>query len=336
MERRTHRHRTSSLPYAYSDEGIEFEIDQYSIDGEEPSELDLKAGQTHISIPPGDRDEWKTVVLYATLRLPEKTVERVFPAEERSAPPAKIYVTVRCHQTIYRDRVLVSESPTRVGEKSVEIELPRRDFRDEVKLRPYLVRTEANEHDGSFASAANVRIASGQIYTGVVDPSEEEGAAHIDGEVVSFSGVAHLPAGDKLYYLDFRNEARPKLWINADFPRVTDVVQTSGSVGAGPRMRDVILDQISYSVWTQLVVRAGAAVDDDGEVEHQWQRTVLESFAREMYDTDETAEAALALRRDITNTDNLPDVMNRIDEELQEYLSPRSQLINLMEEGLQI
>lgn len=336
MERRTHRHRTSSLPYAYRDEGLEFEIDEYSVDGEEPVETDLKAGQTYVSIPPGDRDEWETVVLYATLLLPETTVESVFPEVERSAPPAKMYVAVRCHQTIYRDRVLVSESPTQVGEKHVEIELSREDFRDEVELRPYLVRTEPSDHDGPFASTANVRIASGQIYTAVVDPSEEEEAAQIDGEVVSFSGAAHLPDGDKLYYLDFRNEARPKLWINADFPRVTDVVQTSGSVGAGPRMRDVILDQISYSVWTQLIVRAGAAIDSEGEVEHQWQRTVVESFAREMYDTDDTTEAALALRRDVNDTDTLPDVMTRIDEELQEYLKPRSQLINLMEEGLQI
>jgi hypothetical protein len=101
-------------------------------------------------------------------------------------------------------------------------------------------------------------------------------------------------------------------------------------------MRDVILDQISYSVWQQLIVRAGTAVNDDGEVEHQWQQTVIEAFAREIYDVDGPEEAALALRRDVRDPETLPELMSRIDVELQDYLDPRSQLINLMEEGLQI
>ena len=46
--------------------------------------------------------------------------------------------------------------------------------------------------------------------------------------------------------------------------------------------------------------------------------------------------SALALRRDVRDPKALPELMSRIDVELQEYLDPRSQLINLMEEGLQI
>jgi hypothetical protein len=336
MDRKSQRHRTSSLPYAYRNEGLEFELEWYSIDGEKPSDLETKAGQTRISIPPGEEDDWETVELGGTISLPGSTIEAVFPEDERSAPPAKLYVAVRCHETIYRDRVVVSEAPTRVGEKSVGVELDRSDFRGEVELRPYLVRTEPADHEGPFANAKNVRVASGRIFTAVIDGEGEEGIAQIDGEVVSFSQAPHLPGGDQLYYLDFRNEARPKLWINGDYPRITDVLQTNGSVGSGPRMRDVILDQISYGVWSQLIVRAGTAIDDDGDVEHQWQKTVIESFAREIYDTDDRTAAALALRKDVRNPEMLPEVMSRIDEEVQEYIDPRTQLINLMEEGLQI
>jgi hypothetical protein len=336
VERQSQRYRSTSLPYAYRNEGIDFELDRYSVDGCDSQELDLKAGQTRIEIPPGDKEEWETVVLSGTARLPEKTVKAVFPAEERAEPPGKLYVTVQCHQTIYRNRVSIQDAPTTTDEYDVDIQLDREDFRDEVELRPYLVRTDSNDSDGPHASEPNVRVASGQIYTAVIDPVEEDGRAQIDGEEVSFSQSTHLPDGDKLYYLDLRNEARPKLWINADHPRITDVLQSDGSVGAEPRMRDVILDQISYSVWQQLIVRAGTAVNDDGEVEHQWQQTVIEAFAREIYDVDGPEEAALALRRDVRDPETLPELMSRIDVELQDYLDPRSQLINLMEEGLQI
>ena len=336
MERQTQRYRSTSLPYAYRNEGLDFELNGYSVDGAEPLDLNLKAGQTRIEIPPGDEEEWATVVLSGTIRVPESTVEAVFPAGERAQPPAKLYVTVQCHQTIYRDRISVRTAPTSAGEYDVVVTLDREDFRDEVELRPYLVRTEPNELDGPQASEANVRVASGRIYTAVVDPVEEDARAQIDGEEISFAQSPHLPDGDKLYYLDLRNEARPKLWVNGDHPRITDILQSDGSVGAEPRMRDVILDQISYSVWQQLIVRAGTAVNDDGAVEHQWQRTVIEAFAREIYDVDSVKEAALALRRDVRDPEAVPELMNRIDVELQEYLDPRSQLINLMEEGLQI
>ena len=336
MKRQTQRYRSTSLPYAYRNEGLDYELNEYSVDGGKPQNLDLKAGQTHIEIPPGDEEEWETIILSGTVRVPERTVGAVFPVEERAQPPAKLYVTVQCHQTIFRNRVLVRPAPTSAGEYDVAVTLNRSDFRDEVELRPYLVRTESNELDGPQASEANVRVASGQIYTAVVDPVEEDARAQIDGEEISFAQSPHLPDGDKLYYLDLRNEARPKLWVNADHPRITDVLQSDGSVGAEPRMRDVILDQISYSVWQQLIVRAGAAVNDNGEVEHQWQQTVIEAFAREIYDVDGVEEAAFALRRDVRDPEALSELMSRIDVELQDYLDPRAQLINLMEEGLQI
>lgn len=337
MQRRSQRYRSTSLPYAYRGDGLEFELTSYSINRGKPRDLDLKAGQTHIPIPPdSEYDDWETIELFGSIEVPESTVEAVFPSHERAEPPAKLYATVQCHQTIYRDKVSTEKSFTGPGSYEIVIELDRSDFRGEVELRPYLVRSEDGDHESVHASDANVRVASGQIFTAVFDSVDDEESAQIDGEEISFSQTPHLPDGDELYYLDFRNEARPKLWINADYPRITDVLQTDGSVGAEPRMRDVILDQISYAVWTQLLVRAGSAVDTDGEVEYQWQQTVIESFAREIYDTDDVTEAALSLREDLRDVEALPEVISQLDRELQEFLEPRTQLINLMEEGLQI
>jgi hypothetical protein len=101
-------------------------------------------------------------------------------------------------------------------------------------------------------------------------------------------------------------------------------------------MRDVILDQMSYGVWMQLVIRAGSAVNESGDVEHKWQQTVLETFARNMYDVDDIDEAVRRLRSDLDDRGSLPHLIQRLDNELQEYVDPRTQLINLMEEGLQI
>jgi hypothetical protein len=101
-------------------------------------------------------------------------------------------------------------------------------------------------------------------------------------------------------------------------------------------MRDVILDQVSYGVWVQLLVRAGSVLDAKGEVEHEWQEMVLQTFARNLYGTGDLDEATHRLREELSDPQTLPHLMQRIDSELQEYLDPREQLIHLMEEGLQI
>jgi hypothetical protein len=334
--RRSQRYRSTSLPYAYEQEGLDFHLDGYRVDGVS-GDLELKAGETRIRIPPeSDRDQWDTVELSGHIEIPESTFDRVFPPHEREEAPARLFVTVRCHETIYRDKVVVRDPPIEPGEYPVKIGLERQDLRSEVELRPYLVRTDPTDSDGNYATRRNLRVASGKIYTAVVDPDERPEEAWVDGQEVSFSDASHLPDGDKLYYLDFRNESRPKLWINTDYPRIAELLQKDGSVGAEPRMRDVILDQISYPVWSQLVLRAGAAVDEDGELEHQWQETVIQAFALEMYDTESVQDAALALRRDLEDLDTLPEVLSLLDREHQDYIDPRSQLINLMEEGLRI
>lgn len=342
MTPRSQRHRTTTLPFRYLDAGLTFDIDAFSIDGSKVRDLSLKAGQrevdltTELETAEDGAPEWEQVTLYGTLTVPEETIQHVFPESERSSPPGRLYIATRCHETIYRNKMETNEAFDGPAVYDVFVRLPVDRVRGTVELHPYLVRTDDGEEFGAYASTKNVRLASGESYSLVIDKPEDEEPPSIDGEEVSFSQEPHLPDGHKLYYLDFRNESRPKLWINGDHPRITDVLQTKGSVGSEPRMRDVILDQISYGVWTQLLIRAATAIDRDGEVEYAWQKTVIETFAPNLYDTNDPNEAAHKLREEIDDSEGLPRLVSRLDSELQEYLDPRTQLINLMEEGLQI
>jgi len=92
-------------------------------------------------------------------------------------------------------------------------------------------------------------------------------------------------------------------------------------------MRDVILDQVSYGgmgTTARSFLRAGSAVDVEGEVEHEWQEMVLQTFARNLYDTSDVSEATHRLRNDLSDPQTLPHVMQRIDSELQEYIDPEN------------
>lgn len=338
MSDRSQRFRRSSLPHRYQPDGLDFSLDTYSISGRKPRDIDLKGGEFSIdltTIPPEYGSDEK-IQLYGTLEVPETVVEAVFPEGERGEPPARLYVAIRCHDTIFRDSEIVSGAPMKPGTYEVSIPIELSNVRGRVELLPYLIRVEDREGAGRYAESANVKLASGQRYELIVDATEDFESPTIDGEKARFSELEHLPEGDKLYSLDFRNPERPKLWINADNPRIADVLQVSGSVGAEPRMRDVILDQISYGVWSQLIIRTASAIDEDGEVEYEWQRTVMKTFARQMYRVSDLEDAAHLMREEAADPEKFPELFARIDDELQEFLDFRTQLINLMEEGLQI
>ncbi|WP_225308166.1 hypothetical protein [Haloarcula sp. CBA1131] len=155
MTRRSQRHRSTALPFAYRESGLDFDLEGYSVDGKKPVDLDLKAGQKDIdlvsALEPEDGEEpsdWEKVVLYGSLKVPEETIENVFPEEERQNPPAKLYVTLRCHETIYRDRKILADPVAEPGEHEVAIVLYKEDIRGTVELRPYLVRTEDRSGEG--------------------------------------------------------------------------------------------------------------------------------------------------------------------------------------------
>lgn len=334
MTRRSQRLTRSSLPFQYDDDGLDFSVERYRVDGGEPREVDLSPHERTLNL--AALSDWETLELSVRLELSIGTVERVFPETERRDPPGRLYVAVQCHDTIYRDRALAADGSTPASVYDATVRLERADVRGEVELHPHLVRVSEREGDDEYADAPNARLAGGDPFYVAVDDSAVDEPGLIDGEEAAFSTTDHLPGEERLYFLDFRNERRPKLWINADHPRVTEVLAAEGSVGTEARLRDVIVDQIQHGVWTQLLLRAAAAVDADGETEHDWQATVVESFAPEMYDTDDPTEAALRLREEARDGDGLGRLAGRVDAEVQSYVKPQTQIVKLLEEGLDV
>lgn len=338
MTRRSQRLTQNSLPFRHDGDGLNFHVDRYRVDGDEWQEAGLSAHRRTLNV--ADLPEWERLDLSVKLELNLETVEHVFPEVERNDPPGRLYVAVHCHDTIYRDRTIVADgsTPAKVygGDSEVTLSVKRSMVRGEVEFHPHLVRASEREADDRYADTRIARLAGGDPFYVAVDDSAVDEPGLIDGEEAPFSSTDHLPGEDQLYYLDFRNDQRPKLWLNADHPRVTEVLAAEGSVGTEARLRDVVLDEVQYGVWTQLLLRAAAAVNADGETEYDWQETVVESFAPEMYELNDPTEAALRLREEARDIDTLGRLAGRVDAEVQSYVDPQTQIVKLLEEGLDV
>lgn len=337
---RSQRLRRTSLPYPYRDRGLDLFIDQYRVDDEEPVRPQLAAGERTIDISGLDANSWDRLVLRGSITVPESVIDSVFAGDERSNPPGRLYVAIRCRETIFRDRTVAETDNGQIegaGTYEVEIELAAGNLRGEVVVRPYLTRSmDAAETESQFATTAGVRLASGDPWRVVVDSEHDSEGQMIDGEEASFSNQDFLPGEERIYYLDLRNADRPKLWLNNDHPRIVDVLRAEGSVGAEARMRDVVLDQIQRGVWSQLIVRAIADSDENGEPLHEWEQTVLEIFAPKLTGRNDVAEATINLRNELEDPKDSAELVGTIDDVLQDHLDPREQLIDLMEEGLRL
>lgn len=328
------------MPYPYLDRGLDFSVTGCRLDDGTEVGIDAERATVRLAdeVRSDDGDEWSRAYVEGAIEAKNDVIESVFPDSEREDPPGKLYVSIRSRETILRERADVAESPINPGTYEFEFALSRDRVRGRVELRPYLVRSESSEsEDTKYATLPDARLASAKSWWVEVDPPEEvDSKQWIDGQEASFSGNDHLPSGSHLYHLDLRDAKRPKLWLNSDHPRIIDVLHNEGSVGAEARMRDVVLNEIQYAVWSRLILRTAADVRETGEPRYDWQEIVLRLFGRKLYDVEDETEAALRLREDVATPENVPLLMGRIDDALQKHVEPREQLINLMEEGLML
>lgn len=331
---RSQRLRTRSLPYPYLDYGLKFTVTDCRVDG---SSIDFTPD--HRVLPVFTNDNWERVSIHGTLTVKDEVVQTVFPEEERDEPPGDLYVAVRSLETIYRDRINVAQTPLRPGDYDVTVTLSFDQVRGDVQLVPFLVRGDKEGPDDvEHATTPGVRLASGKPWTVRVDQKDDDTEVQfMDGETKSFGEDPSLPSSDHLYYLDLRNPEQPKLWLNEDHQRITEVIHENGTMGAGARMRDVILDEIQYPVWTQLLMRTASDIDSEtNQPKHEWQEVVLTMFGEDMYGVNDEEQVAKRIRSDVSDSEEIPYLLEKVDSALQKHIQPREQLINLIEEGLQI
>lgn len=333
---RNQRHRRTALPYKYREDGLEFTLESCVLSGETRADLvrgDGRAVELH------EVGDWETAELRGHIGLGEGVVEDVVPEPEREAVPARLYVAVRCRASVYRDSIPVARSPTEPGNHDVTLEVDREELRGRVDLVPFLTRVEESEGTHPrYGTTPGLRLASGQSWTAQVDAPSTPGDQMIDGEERSFEEDDSLPPTEHLYYVDFSQAEQPKLFLNSDHGRVMGVLRSEGSTGVQARMRDVILDEITYGVWAQLIFNTASDVSEGDEYEprHEWQETILERFGTDIYDVDDEAEAARRLYEDVRSPEDIPLLMEGVDHALQGDIRHRDQLIKLMEEGLNL
>ncbi len=326
---------TQSLPHAYEQDAIGFEIEDFRLDGQSLGDRgELDEEDRYLSIV--DVGKWTSLEIRGTVEVEEQTVKEVFPPDEWKETPGKLALVKTNRLAISRSRELLAVPPLEEGSESFEIEITRENHRGRIDLEPYLVRaTERDPGASNCASKVGARLADGDMWTIRLD-DPTYGGGLLMPSIEDFSSSERYPGEQHIHYLSLDDPRNPQLYLNKEHPRVIKILQNEGTTYGKARLRDLLYDYIEHSVWKQLLIQTARDTDTDtGETSYDWQEDVLDIFLDNLYPHLEEEEAKLRLATDVRSVEDLPTLMERIERAVHQKYDLPLDTTKLIEEGIQ-
>jgi len=321
---KTARLRRDFFPYKYRDKGVDLELTRVVFDNDESwDQIDT---QRRLIAIDGYKD-WETARVQGKVSINDGVLKDVLPPNEREKPPIAISIALRCSETYLRQNFC--EGSFEVGEKiDFEIPVERSDVRNTVDIVAGLVRTAEADHivEDGYAAFNGAVLSDCRKWEIRVDPPELPAGKFLDIRYKSFKEK------QKLFKLesDFEN---PILWLNGDYTDIARILNSKATRGMEARIRDVFFDMISHQVWTQLLLRAGQDITEDEEVRYEWEHAVLNELLTILFPDAEEQEAMLEFR-DFVHKNDVPSLIEMVDDVVQAKLDLPKQMTALITEAL--
>jgi hypothetical protein len=324
----TRRHRF--LPYRYDEHGLDMGFVRCQLEGMR----DAPAFDTERRVLELSGERFNTAALRLAVTVEAALLEASFPPDERAHPPGRVVVLATCAATRVRRSIILSDGVLAAGRLEGTIELYARDLSGTMELVPMLLRsTERVGADDGYASAAWTRLASGRAIEVRIDAARPLHGEYLDIRYESFAekGPPQFTYASALYQLDCNGDA-PVLWLNTDHQRVAAVLEAAGTVGRAARLRDLLFQHMSVSIWTQLFWRSAHAVVETSETLYEWQDAVLARLLPKLYRDVPDPESRIEALREELDQDRADDVTARLDLVLQDDLEIATRAERLAEE----
>jgi hypothetical protein len=326
---------TQSLPHTFRREGLEFEIEEFHLDGTELGERgELDTDDRYLSIV--EESGWTSLTVEGTITVDSDILQDVFPPGEWGEPPGRLALVKTNPLAINRSRQILAEAPIEATEAEFKIDINRTEYRGTLTLEPFLTRVESGGPGATnHATKVGARLANGTPWVVRLDDPTDEGGLLMP-RIEDFGESDRFPDDQHIHYLSLEEPRNPQLYLNSQHRRVINILNNEGAVGGPPRLRDVLYGYIEHSVWTQLLVQTARDTDTDtGETKYDWENDVLDIFLDDLYPDLEEEEAASQLATDVRSVDDLPALMQKIETAVHRQYDLPDDTTKLVEEAIQ-
>lgn len=311
-------------PYNHDGKSLELTMGSYELDDSEPKDIS-EDGRLALF----GTDEWDTVTLEVSVTIKEGTLDHVFPNAKQHE--GVIVVAGYCPSTHRRfaEPVIWNTRHSESfggGTYSTKLTLAREKFRERVSLTPKLVRNGSRRGGDDYAYKAGRELATGSKWDIFFDEPMLSLEGDLPVEAAKFSERTDLGTKNNEWHVDIRNAEEPKLWINKDHPYVVDVLNTVDDWGKRGHVGRVVLNHLAASMLTQFTIKAAQHAVVIGEIEHQWQKTLLTDVCSEYFGTDPTTEDL----EELLQPEAIPTTINEIESIVQRRRTPHEDVQSLL------
>lgn len=330
-------------PYNFGSRNLDFQMDKCKVVTESGSKNYIEVNNSRKSLDLRDRD-FERVEIEGTVHFKhDDLLKKIIPEEELEGGnvPAKLLVVSQCGYTFERH---IEETETLfdgVSAVSVNFSLDANEFYGKLDLVPVIARTEEGKELEDYAHRKSERLADGKSWTVRMDNFEGPSKSLIDSEMKNFSEFDELDVREEdLFHLDLKKN--PVLYINKDNPDIERVLKSGNSEHAS-NARDVIMDMILQSVFTQLVEKAIWDLnksEGDFGYRHPWEEDAMNIFLDHLFldsdmDRKEMLNEILRIRKDLQSDSGTSDeymtLMNNLELGIQRNEKIKSHVVDLSE-----
>ncbi|GGN98634.1 hypothetical protein [Haloarcula pellucida] len=314
-----------AFPHACRPGELDFEVVEYSLDGESPVEP-----ETDGTVDLKDYEGWDTASLKVKVDVSEDILDAVFP--EDTDYPGRILVAGHCRATYLRDRTILSSSPVDPGSHSDEVELKVDAVGGVVELRPYLIRAETVSPVDDYGVDEGVMLADGREWTVEVTEDDAGGKNHLEVDRTSFEEKheededTRFPPKDEMYYLDLeRDSANPVLWFNEDHREIVNLIW-AGESDYDNLTANLVWNHVLTDVWTRMITIAAIEFEaEDSEWTPEWHAGVMDEASQHLFpELNPSARKAAQFLQEELREGGHVTATKRIESAVQEILDPAS------------
>lgn len=322
-----------AFPHVCRPDQLDFEVVEYSIDGEKPVGPDVD-GVVDLK----DFEGWTEASLKVKVDVSEDVLNDVFP--ESSDFPGRIVVAGHCQATYLRDRTILSSRPIHAGSHSDEVELNVTAVGGTVKLHPYLIRATDRDPIENYGVNEGVMLADGREWTVEVTEDDAGGDQMLEVDRTSFAAKheeneeTRFPPEDQMFYLDLeRDSENPVLWFNEDHREIVNLIW-AGESDYDKLTEDLVWNQALSGVWTRMLTIAAVEFNaEESEWNPEWHAGVFDVAAPHLYPDQDISprKAAQFLQEEFREGGHMT-ATRRIERAVQEIIDPASSFTDHIEQ----
>lgn len=326
---RSSRSRDEEMPYHYDPDGLDLGVSEFSFDGGESGSPSYENRQIELY----EYGDWDEVTIKVNMSV-DDSIQNVFPDEEGSSFPADLIVVIDCEETQTRYKEVLQESPIDEDTFNISISIQRRLVRGSVALIPQLVRAESCRKGLPYAPNEGMRVAGGTTWELLIDEPDVTG----DGFPFTYRDFSQegMPPNDLIH--SFSRNPNPKMMVNNQRDGIVDILETGGTYGFRPNLKDVLKSEVGSMLWIQLVLLTGTTVAESDDTEFDWQDGVINELAESDFgdhlfeDADDYDSISEQLGQSVSEVAELRDFITDLCEAVQLYNNTADQWDYFVEE----